>query len=52
MSNLFKHSLTISNRQDFINITSYIKDDIKQSKILNGIVILYCPHNVVNLSNL
>ncbi len=50
MSNLFKHSLTISNRQDFINITSYIKDDIKQSKILNGIVILYCPHTTAGIT--
>lgn len=50
MSNLFKHSLTISNRQDFIDITSYINDDVKQSKILNGIVIVYCPHTTAGIT--
>lgn len=50
MSNLFKHSLAIASRQDFIEITSYIKDDIKQSKVTNGIIIVYCPHTTAGIT--
>ncbi len=39
MNNLFKHELTINQRQTLVDITSYIKNDIEKSKIRNGIVL-------------
>ncbi|MGN0144115.1 MAG: secondary thiamine-phosphate synthase enzyme YjbQ [Clostridium sp.] len=50
MTNLFKHSLSINTRQTLIDITSYIKDDIKNSNIKNGIVIVYCPHTTAGIT--
>lgn len=50
MANLFKHSIEITPRQTMINITSYIRDDIKSSNIKNGIVIVYCPHTTAGIT--
>ena len=50
MTNLFKHSIEITPRQTMVNITSYIKDDIKSSNIKNGIVVVYCPHTTAGIT--
>lgn len=50
MSNLFKHSLSISQAQGMINITNIIKNDIKLSTIKDGIVIVYCPHTTAGIT--
>lgn len=50
MVNLFKHSLSIDSRQTLIDITSYIKEDIKNSSIQNGIVVIYCPHTTAGIT--
>ncbi|MBE6070797.1 MAG: YjbQ family protein [Clostridium butyricum] len=50
MASLFNHSLTISNKQDLINITSQIENDIKQSNISHGIVIVYSPHTTAGIT--
>ncbi|AOR23860.1 secondary thiamine-phosphate synthase enzyme YjbQ [Clostridium taeniosporum] len=50
MKNLFKHPLTISSRQTLIDITSYIKEDIKLSNIKDGIVLVYCPHTTAGIT--
>lgn len=50
MANLFKHSLIINPRQTMIAITQYIRQDIKCSKITNGIVVIYCPHTTAGIT--
>lgn len=50
MSNLFKHSIEINHKQAMINITSYIKEDIKSSNIKDGIVVVYCPHTTAGIT--
>ena len=50
MSNLFKHSIGINPKQTMIDITSYIKEDIKSSTIKDGIVVVYCPHTTAGIT--
>ncbi|AGF56302.1 MULTISPECIES: secondary thiamine-phosphate synthase enzyme YjbQ [Clostridium] len=50
MTNLFKHSIEIIPRQTMIDITPYIREDIKNSNIENGIVVVYCPHTTAGIS--
>lgn len=50
MSNLFKHELSIENKQHFVNITSYIQKDIKNSGIKEGIAIIYSPHTTAGIT--
>lgn len=50
MSNLFKHSIEINPRQTMVDITSYIKKDIKDSDITDGIVVVYCPHTTAGIT--
>lgn len=50
MFNLFKHSIEINPRQAMVNITSYIKEDIKNSNITDGIVVVYCPHTTAGIT--
>lgn len=50
MSNLFKHSIEINPRQTMIDITSYIKEDVQNSGITNGIVVVYCPHTTAGIT--
>ena len=50
MSNLFKHSIEINPKQTMIDITSYVKEDIKSSKIKDGIVVVYCPHTTAGIT--
>lgn len=50
MSNFFKHTIEINPRQTMLNITSYIKEDVKASNIKNGIVIIYCPHTTAGIT--
>lgn len=30
--------------KEFINITNFIKDSLKESKVKQGILVVYCPH--------
>lgn len=50
MNNLFKHSLNISKAQTLVDITDYIRQDIKSSGILNGVVVVYCPHTTAGIT--
>ena len=50
MSNLFKHNLNINNRQDMINITNIIKEDLRLSKIKEGILVVYCTHTTAGIT--
>ena len=48
MNNFFKHTLETHTPQSMSKITSYIREDIKNSNIENGILVVYCPHNCWN----
>lgn len=50
MSNLFKHSLTIEQRQTMIDITETIREDVIDSGIQEGIAIIYCPHTTAGIT--
>lgn len=50
MSNLFKHSIEINPMQTMIDITSYVKEDLKLSKIKDGMVVVYCPHTTAGIT--
>lgn len=48
--NLFKHELSISERQTMVDITIQIRDDIKKSGIQEGIAVVYCPHTTAGIT--
>ena len=50
MSNLYKHSLTIGQRQTMIDITETIREDVKNSGVKEGIAIVYCPHTTAGIT--
>lgn len=37
-------------RQNFYNITSFVKNAVKQSGIINGIAVIYCPHTTAGIT--
>lgn len=50
MTNFFEHKLSIKENQNLLKITALIYDDIKKSKIADGIVIVYCPHTTAGIT--
>ncbi len=48
--NLFKHNLTISETRSMINITDFLRNDIKESKVDYGIAVIYCPHTTAGIT--
>ena len=50
MSNLYKHSLRIEQRQIMIDITETIREDVINSGVKEGIAIIYCPHTTAGIT--
>ena len=50
MSNLIKHSLVIEKNQTMIDITPLVKDDLRKSKVKEGILVVYCPHTTAGIT--
>lgn len=50
MPNVFKHNISIEEKQDFVKITSRIRNNIKESGIKNGIVVVFCPHTTAGIT--
>lgn len=48
--NLFKHNITINKTQNMVKITDLIREDIKVSKIQNGIIVVFCPHTTAGIT--
>ncbi len=44
MSHLFQYQIQTSGKQEFVTLDSYITDAIAKSKVMDGIVVVYCPH--------
>jgi len=47
---LYKHHHQFSKRMEMIDITSQIKKDLKQTKIQEGIIIVYTPHTTAGIT--
>ena len=47
---LFKHELHIKERQTMVDITPQIRQDIEESGIKDGIVVVYCPHTTAGIT--
>jgi secondary thiamine-phosphate synthase enzyme len=47
---LEKFSITTNERNQFIDITTRVKDMLSRSKIENGIVVVYCPHTTAGIT--
>ena len=50
MKKLYKHSLSINKAQTMVDITEIVKEDIKDSKVKDGIVVVYCPHTTAGIT--
>lgn len=50
MSKIFKHSLSINDRQTMINITDIIKEDLETSNVKEGIMVVYYPHTTAGIT--
>ena len=48
--NLFKHQLSIPDREKMIAITETIREDVKASGIVSGVVTVYCPHTTAGIT--
>ena len=50
MKKLYIHSLSIKSNQTMIDITKIIKEDIKESGVKDGIIVVYCPHTTAGIT--
>ncbi|MGL5674788.1 MAG: secondary thiamine-phosphate synthase enzyme YjbQ [Cellulosilyticaceae bacterium] len=50
MHHLYKHQLSIKHPQTLVDITPFIKEDLKKSNIQHGITIVYCPHTTAGIT--
>lgn len=48
--NLYEHALEINERQQMVNITEYIRQDIRKSGIADGIIVVFCPHTTAGIT--
>lgn len=48
--NLFKHQLSIEDREKMVAITDTIREDVRKSGIVSGIVTVYCPHTTAGIT--
>ncbi len=48
--NLFEHHLMMKPRQAMLKITDLIRKDLEESKIKEGIAIIYCPHTTAGIT--
>ena len=50
MSHLFQFNIETHNKQEFINIDSYIEEALEKSQVQEGILIVYCPHTTAGIT--
>ncbi len=46
---LYEYSLQ-TQRENFINITDKVKEAVRQSGIIDGICVIYCPHTTAGIT--
>lgn len=47
---LYKHTYQFSKRMEMVDITYQIKEDLKDSKIKDGIIVVYTPHTTAGIT--
>lgn len=45
-----EHFITTKNEDEMINITAFVKEDVKKSNVENGMVIVYVPHTTAGIT--
>jgi len=48
--NLFVYTLSTYEKQSFTVLDSYIKEAVEKSGIIDGVVIVYCPHTTAAIT--
>ena len=48
--NLFKHQLAVSEKEKMISITEDIREDVRKSGIISGLVTVFCPHTTAGIT--
>jgi secondary thiamine-phosphate synthase enzyme len=49
-NNCFQYSIRTAREDEFTNITGLVENSIKESEILNGIAIVFCPHTTAGIT--
>lgn len=50
MSHLFQFNIETHNKQEFVNIDSYIEEALEKSQVQEGILTVYCPHTTAGIT--
>jgi secondary thiamine-phosphate synthase enzyme len=45
----YEYSLS-AQREDFYNITPQVREAVKQSGVMDGIAVVYCPHTTAGIT--
>ncbi len=48
--NLFEHQLEINSRQQLVNITGQVLEDIARSGVQEGVCVVYCAHTTAGIT--
>lgn len=48
--NLFQHQHQFSKRMEMVDITKFIQQDLKESNITEGIIVVYTPHTTAGIT--
>lgn len=50
MSHLFQFDIKTNNKQEFVNIDSFIEEALTESQVEDGILVVYCPHTTAGIT--
>lgn len=50
MSHLFQFDIKTNNKQEFVNIDSFIEEALSESQVEDGILVVYCPHTTAGIT--
>lgn len=50
MTNLFKYEIETTQKQELVNIDSYIYSALEESNITEGLMVVYCPHTTAGIT--
>ena len=47
---IYSHQYQFSKRMEMVDITQYLQEDLKNSKIKEGIIVVYTPHTTAGIT--
>ncbi|KOF56890.1 MULTISPECIES: secondary thiamine-phosphate synthase enzyme YjbQ [Clostridium] len=50
MNNLFEYSLKTYKNEEFLDITDLVRKSLKESKVQNGTLTVFCPHTTAGIT--